>query len=81
MKLVGARAQGWLRQEKSYRAFGNELGRDGTPLEADLPRFVDLGKEFRGKAAMVETGVRVEMLHAADRRAPGRRPVGARGAL
>lgn len=60
MKLVGARAQNWLRQEKSYRAFGNELGRDATPLEADLPRFVDLDKEFRGKAKMVETGVRVK---------------------
>lgn len=58
MKLVGARAQNWLRQEKSYRAFGNELGRDATPLEADLPRFVDLGKEFHGKAKLVETGVR-----------------------
>jgi len=60
MKLVGARAQNWLRQEKSYRAFGNELGRDATPLEADLPRFVDLDKDFRGKAKMVETGVRVK---------------------
>ncbi|MET4128667.1 FAD-dependent oxidoreductase [Roseovarius sp. MBR-6] len=58
MKLVGARAQNWLRQEKSYRAFGNELGRDATPLEADLPRFVDLEKEFRGKAGLVATGVR-----------------------
>ena len=58
MKLVGARAQNWLRQEKSYRAFGNELGRDATPLEADLPRFVDLDKEFHGKAKLVETGVR-----------------------
>ena len=36
LKLVGARAQNWLRQEKSYRAFGTELGRDATPLEADL---------------------------------------------
>jgi dimethylglycine dehydrogenase len=60
MKLVGARAQNWLRQEKSYRAFGNELGRDATPLEADLPRFVDLEKEFRGKAKLIETGVRVK---------------------
>ncbi len=34
LKLVGARAQNWLRQEKSYRAFGTELGRDATPLEA-----------------------------------------------
>ena len=58
MKLVGARAQNWLRQEKSYRAFGNELGRDATPAEADLPRFIDLSKEFHGKDAMVETGVR-----------------------
>lgn len=58
LKAVGARAQNWLRQEKSYRAFGNELGRDATPLEADLPRFVDLSKEFRGKAKMLETGIR-----------------------
>ncbi|MEM6759047.1 MAG: FAD-dependent oxidoreductase [Pseudomonadota bacterium] len=58
MKLVGARAQNWLRQEKSYRAFGTELGRDATPLEADLPRFVDLNKEFHGKDKVVATGVR-----------------------
>ena len=58
MKWVGARAQNWLRQEKSYRAFGNELGRDATPLEADLPRFVDMSKEFHGKAPMEATGVR-----------------------
>jgi dimethylglycine dehydrogenase len=58
LKLVGARAQNWLRQEKSYRAFGTELGRDATPLEADLGRFVDLSKEFRGKAAMQATGIR-----------------------
>ncbi|KQI69135.1 diguanylate cyclase [Loktanella sp. 3ANDIMAR09] len=58
MKLVGARAQNWLRQEKSYRAFGNELGRDATPLEADLPRFVDLNKDFNGKQAMLDKGIR-----------------------
>ncbi len=58
LKLVGARAQNWLRQEKSYRAFGTELGRDATPLEADLPRFVDLSKDFRGKAAMEALGIR-----------------------
>ncbi len=59
LKLVGARAQNWLRQEKSYRAFGTELGRDATPLEAGLDRFVDLSKDFHGKEKMVETGVRV----------------------
>ncbi|WP_424927922.1 GcvT family protein [Amaricoccus tamworthensis] len=58
LKLVGARAQNWLRQEKSYRAFGTELGRDATPLEAGLDRFVDLSKEFHGKAAMETIGVR-----------------------
>ncbi len=58
MKLVGARAQNWLRQEKSYRAFGTELGRDATPLEAGLDRFVDLSKDFQGKDAMLATGIR-----------------------
>ena len=58
MKLVGARAQNWLRQEKSYRAFGTELGRDATPLEAGLDRFVDLDKDFHGKDAMVAKGIR-----------------------
>ena len=58
LKLVGMRAQNWLRQEKSYRAFGTELGRDATPLEAGLDRFVDLGKDFHGKAAMEATGIR-----------------------
>lgn len=58
LKLVGARAQNWLRQEKSYRAFGTELGRDSTPLEAGLDRFVDLSKDFHGKAAMEALGIR-----------------------
>ncbi|MDX2482478.1 MAG: FAD-dependent oxidoreductase [Pseudodonghicola sp.] len=58
MKPVGARAQNWLRQEKSYRAFGTELGRDATPLEADLPRFVDLSKDFHGRSEMQEKGIR-----------------------
>ena len=60
LKLVGSRAQNWLRQEKSYRAFGSDLGRDATPLESGLDRFVDMSKDFKGKAAMVETGVRAK---------------------
>jgi len=60
LKLVGARAQNWLRQEKSYRAFGNDLGRDLTPLEADLPRFIDMSKAFHGKDALERTGVRAK---------------------
>ena len=58
LRPVGARAQNWLRQEKSYRAFGTELGRDATPLEAGLERFVDMGKDFAGRAAMEATGIR-----------------------
>jgi dimethylglycine dehydrogenase len=34
------------------------LGRDATPAEADLPRFIDLEKEFHGKDNMVSIGVR-----------------------
>jgi dimethylglycine dehydrogenase len=60
LKLVGARAQNWLRQEKSYRAFGAELGRDATPLEAGLDRFVDLSKDFLGKQVMRDTGIRAK---------------------
>ncbi|WP_298860142.1 FAD-dependent oxidoreductase [uncultured Sulfitobacter sp.] len=60
MKLVGARAQNWLRQEKSYRAFGTELGRDATPLEADLPRFVNMDKDFYGKQAMADHGIKAK---------------------
>ncbi len=58
LMLVGGRAQNWLRLEKSYRAFGTELGRDATPLEADLPRFVDMEKDYHGKAAMLAKGIR-----------------------
>ena len=58
LSFFGARAQNWLRQEKSYRAFGTELGRDATPLEAGLDRFVDLSKPFHGKEAMLATGIR-----------------------
>ncbi|MBX2856990.1 MAG: FAD-dependent oxidoreductase, partial [Rhodobacteraceae bacterium] len=52
LKFCGARAQNWLRQEKSYRAFGTDLGRDATPLESGLHRFVDMTKEFKGKSAL-----------------------------
>ena len=60
MKPVGMRAQNWLRQEKSYRAFGTELGRDATPLEAGLDRFVDLSKDFLGKERMLATPIRAK---------------------
>ena len=58
LKLVGARAQNWLRQEKSYRAFGTELGRDATPLEGGLNRFIDMTKDFLGKDTLETTPIR-----------------------
>lgn len=60
LKLCGARAQNWLRQEKSYRAFGSDLGRDATPMESGLDRFIDPEKDFRGKQAMIDTGIRAK---------------------
>ncbi len=58
LKHFGARAQNWLRQEKSYRAFGAELGRDATPFESGVGRFVDTSKKFRGKAEMLAAPIR-----------------------
>ena len=60
LKLCGTRSQNWLRQEKSYRAFGSDLGRDATPMESGLDRFIDLDKDFRGKQAMIDTGIRAK---------------------
>lgn len=58
LKYFGARAQNWLRLEKSYRAFGAELGRDATPLESRVDRFVDQSKNFLGKERMLATPIR-----------------------
>lgn len=60
LRLCGARAQNWLRLEKSYRAFGSDLGRDATGFESSLDRFIDMEKDFRGKKAMEETGIRAK---------------------
>ena len=58
LKLVGSRAQNWLRQEKSYRAFGNELGRDAGLVEAGLDKFVNLNKEFLGKRGLQNRSIK-----------------------
>ncbi len=58
LKLVGSRAQNWLRQEKSYRAFGNELGRDAGLVEAGLDKFVNLNKEFLGKSGLQNRNIK-----------------------
>ena len=44
-----------LRMEKAYKAWGSELTNELNMLEADMPRFVNLGKgDFIGKAATLD---------------------------
>lgn len=42
-----------MRLEKNYRAWKTDLHTEYTVLEAGLDRFVDLGKDFRGRDAIV----------------------------
>ena len=61
MKLIGARAaKNWLRQEKelSLSRLRTEHGRDATPLEAGLDRFVDLDKDFTASRRMLRPASR-----------------------
>ncbi len=53
--LFGSYAMNSLRMEKAYRAWGTELTNEVTLIEADMERFVDLGKEFVGKAGTLES--------------------------
>lgn len=52
LRLVGNRALGALRLDKSYREFGMDLHREISPLRAGLGRFVALDKDFIGRAAL-----------------------------
>lgn len=49
----GSRAMNVMRIEKAYKAWGGELTTEITPVEADIERFVDYDKDFKGKAATV----------------------------
>ena len=53
MVEFGTYAMGVMRLEKGYKAWGSELTTEITPVEADIMRFVNLDKEFKGKAATV----------------------------
>jgi len=46
----GVYAVNSLRLEKAYKGLGAELTNEITPVEADIMRFVKLGKEFTGKS-------------------------------
>jgi len=52
LRLVGSRALGSLRIEKSFPSWGAELSPDYSPFDADLERFVKLDKpDFVGRDA------------------------------
>ena len=48
----GSAAMNGLRMEKSYHG-GQELSSDASPIHADIMRFVNLDKEFVGRAAVL----------------------------
>ena len=47
----GSYAMNVMRIEKAYKAMGSELTTEITPVEARIERFVDWGKEFKGRDA------------------------------
>ena len=54
LRHVGMRAMDSMRIEKSYRAWGPDLNRDYSPVEAGLGRMIDMNKDFIGKAGLLE---------------------------
>lgn len=51
-KPAGLGARDILRLEMGYSLYGNDLSEDITPLEANLSKFVNLKREYVGKAAL-----------------------------
>jgi dimethylglycine dehydrogenase len=66
IRLFGSYAMNSLRMEKAYRAWGSELTNEVTMIEADMERFLDLSKDFIGKAATLESrrrGARTQLTY------------------
>lgn len=53
-KPAGLGARDILRLEMGYSLYGNDLSEDITPLEANLGKFVNLKRDYIGKAALVK---------------------------
>ena len=53
LALFGTYAMNSLRMEKAYQAWGTELTNEVTPVAADMERFVNFGKDFIGKDAVL----------------------------
>ena len=52
VKPAGLGARDILRLEMGYSLYGNDLNEEITPLEANLGKFVNLKREYVGKAAL-----------------------------
>ncbi len=75
VKPVGLGARDTLRLEMCYSLYGQDIGREGTPLEAGLEHFIDWKKDFTGKQALLEQkqeglGRRMVYFMADSRRSP-----------
>lgn len=53
VKPVGLGARDTLRLEVGYSLYGSDIDEDHSPLEANLERFVYMGKDFIGKEALL----------------------------
>jgi dimethylglycine dehydrogenase len=78
----GSYAMNVMRMEKAYKAWGNELTTEITPIEARLERFVDFDKPFLGRDATLarrEKGITTELVYceldAGDADCRGNEPV------
>jgi len=58
LRLAGSRALMSLRLEKAYPSWGSELTSDYTPFEPGLGRFIDLSRDFIGKAPIAAVAER-----------------------
>ena len=75
VKPTGLGVRDVLRIEMCYPLYGHELSEGITPFQAGLKKFVDLSKDFIGKAALLEeeqAGPDQKIIHflSATRRAP-----------
>lgn len=72
VKPAGLGARDTLRLEMCYPLYGQDMTAETTPLEAGMNRFVDIKKDFIGKAALLQKKTDRQFIYftASSRRAP-----------